>query len=110
MSPAVAPYYLGFCLLVSAISLGMLVYRVLLLRRVFLRGDQVHGRITKIDIRRDRGKVEYVFLYKGTQHRTGAGIHRTKQTLALKKNAWVILMVDPSNPAKAFIRDLYIEE
>ena len=110
MSPAVAPYYLGFCLLVSAISLSMLIYRVLLLRRIFIQGDQVRGRITKIDIRRDRGKVEYVFIYKGEQRRASAGIHRTKQTLALKNNTWVTLMVDPSNPAKAFIRDIYIEE
>ena len=110
MSPAVAPYYLAFCLLVSVISLTMLVYRVLLLRKIFLQGDQVRGRITKIDIRRDRGKVEYKYIYQGEERRAGAGIHRTKQTLALKKNTWVTLMVDPSNPKNAFIRDIYIEE
>ena len=110
MSPVVAPYYLGFCLFVSAISLSMLVYRVLLLRRIFSGGDQVRGRITKIDIRRDRGKVEYKYIYHGEERRSGAGIHRTKQTLKLKKNTWVTLMVDPTNPKRAFIRDIYIEE
>ena len=35
------------------------------------------------------------------------GQHRTKQTLALKKGERVILLVDPSNPERAFIRDLY---
>jgi hypothetical protein len=86
----------------------VLVYRILLLYSVFRRGEQARGRITSIDIRRDRGSVEYVFLYKGEQRRARASIHRTRQTLALKKGERVILMVDPSRPERAFIRDLYL--
>lgn len=108
ISPKMAPYYLGFCLLISFISLAMLAYRVYLVKMIFSQGDQVRGRITKIEFRRDRGRVEYVFIYKGEERRVRAGIHRTKQTLALKKGARVIIMVDPSNPEKAFIHDLYI--
>jgi hypothetical protein len=107
IAPKYAPYYLGLSVLVSLVSLSILIYRVLLLRKVLQDGDQVHGRISFIEMKRDRGQVEFVFIYKGEECRTRCGIHRTKQTLALKKGDRVILMVDPANPKRAFIRDLY---
>jgi hypothetical protein len=107
VSPFLAPYYLVLCLLVSVVCLGILGYRVLLLRRVFRLGEQVRGRITSIEMQRDRGRVEYVFRLKGEERRARAFIHRTKQTLAIKNGDRVILLVDPSRPERAFIRDLY---
>jgi hypothetical protein len=52
--------------------------------------------------------VEYTYIYASQEFKSGVEIHRTKQTKALKTGDRVILMVDRSNPKRAFIRDLYL--
>jgi len=96
-------------MLSSFLGMGVLIWRVVLLRAIFSNGAQVRGRITSFSLRRDRGQVKYTFIFNHEEHLSGAGVHRNKQTMALKVGNPVILMVDRSNPKRAFIRDLYVD-
>jgi hypothetical protein len=104
----VAPFYLTLAIVATMTGLGILAWRIGLLWRVFRCGTQVRGRISSVYLRRDRGRVEYTYIYASQEFKSGAEIHRTKQTKALKKGDRVILIVDRSNPKRAFIRDLYL--
>jgi hypothetical protein len=88
--------------------MGVLAWRVGLLWRAFRNGTQVRGKILSVYLRRDRGRVEYTYIFDNQEFKSGAAVHRTKQTKALKQGDRVILMVDRANPKRAFIRDLYL--
>lgn len=106
--PDMAPFFLYANIVVTLTSLVIILQRILLLRRVFQHGEQVRGRIYTVNIRQDRGRVEYAYFYEKKEYITGVNIHRNQKTLALKTGDRVTLLVDPKKPERAFIRDLYI--
>ncbi len=110
ISPQLRPFVLYFNLVLTVVTLVILFRRVRLLLKVFRDGAQVRGRITSFSMRRDRGQVEYIYIFDRDEYRSGVAVHRNKQTLALKVGDRVILMVDPDRPQRAFIRDLYVEQ
>lgn len=109
IQPGLAPYALGIAILISLLGVSVVTYRFQLLRKTFKRGVEIRGKITDISLPRDRGKVYYSYYYQNKALSSYAPIHRNKQTLALKKGDRVTLIMDPAYPARAFIRDLYIE-
>ena len=106
-SPVAAKLFLGVAILLTLLGLGVLLWRAQILWTIFLGGAEVRGKISKIEMRRDRGLVEYTYIYNHEEYQSSASIHRTKQTLALKTGERVTLMVDSKSPKRAFIRDLY---
>lgn len=110
INPQLAPYTLLIAILISLLGIGVVAYRLHLLRTVFSKGVEVRGKITEITLPRDRGRVNYSFYYQNKEFSSFAPIHRNKQTLSLKKGDRVTLVIDPEYPVRAFIRDLYTEE
>ena len=110
LNPELASFALALNVILTVVPMVILVRRIALIIRVLRDGTQVRGRISEIFIQRDRGRVEYVYLFGKEEYRTSVSIHRNKQTLALKKGDRVVLMVDPNRPEQAFIRDLYVQE
>lgn len=109
LNPQLLPFALFVNLALTLAPLVILIRRIGLFFRVFRDGSQVRGRIAEISIQRDRGRVEYTYLFGKEEYRSSATIHRNKQTLALKKGDRVVLLVDPKNPEMALIRDLYVQ-
>jgi hypothetical protein len=107
--PELSPYALVIAILISLLGICVVAYRFHLLRGIFKNGVEVRGKITKISLPRDRGRVNYSFYYKNQEFSSYAPIHRNKQTLSLKEGDRVILVIDPEHPPRAFIRDLYIK-
>ena len=108
ISPSVAPFYLILAVVATVVGMGVLAWRIMLLWRTFWKGTQVRGKISSVYLKRDRGRVEYTYIFDNQEFKSGAEVHRTKQTKALKQGDRVILMVDRANPKRAFIRDLYL--
>jgi hypothetical protein len=108
VSPGAAPVFLSVAALITLVGMGILLWRFQILWAAFFSGTQVRGRITSIDMRRDRGHVNYTYIFNHEEYKSTAPIHRNKQTLALKTGSPVILMVDNKKPSRAFIRDLYL--
>lgn len=93
----------------TLIVLGLLFWRLWIFRKVFREGKSVLGRISSAYLNRDRGRVEYTYSYHGKFYQSGVSIHRNSHTKALKVGEGVILVVDPRNPRRAFIRSLYLD-
>lgn len=107
ISAEARPCYLSFAVIASAGGLLALAGRLLLFYRIFRSGALVKGKISKVEIKRDRGRVEYAYIFDHQEYLSGAAIHRNAQTKKLKSGDHVSLLVDPSNPRRAFICDLY---
>jgi len=107
ISPEARPFFTTLAILAASGGLLVLAWRLLLFYKVFRRGIQIKGKISKAELKRDRGRVEYTYIFEHKEYFSGAEIHRNAQTKQLKVGDHVILMVDPLNPMHAFIRDLY---
>lgn len=103
-----APYLLAVGFLSLIVCAPLLFWRITSIQKVFANGSTVTGKITNLGFYRDRGRVEYTYMYIGQSYHSGSPIHKTKQTLALRIGDEVQLVVDRANPKKAFIQDLYI--
>jgi hypothetical protein len=108
IAPWMAPYILYFAIFMTLIGLTIITWRVILLRRIFRGGEQVQGKIIAFSMRRDRGRVDYGYIYKGVEYQCRASVHRTMLTNKLKAGERVTLVVDRKNPKHAYIQHIYI--
>ena len=76
-------------------------------KKMFEKGVEVEAVIKDIWFYKDRGRVEYNYVYKDNVYDTGNAVLKTKILKSLKKNDKVIVHVQPSKSNKAIIRDLY---
>lgn len=93
---------------VTAAGLLILLWRYWLLRSVFHDGVEVPGVVSDIYFFRGRGRVSYIYTYQGQKYISGNAINKTKRTRSLVQGEQVTLVIDPNNPKRAFIRDLYL--
>ena len=108
IKPEARAFFLTMILLATIAGLSVLAFRLRLLYRVFQTGAQVRGKISRIELKRDHGRVEYAYIFDHQEYFSSSTVHRNAQTRALKGGETVILVVYRSKPARAFIRDLYI--
>jgi hypothetical protein len=108
ISPGARPFFLTLAVIATIAGLSVLVWRVWLVFKLFSKGSQVRGKICSVEIRRDRGWVEFVYIFDHKEYTSRIEVHRNAQTKGLKAGDLVVLVVDRANPQRAFIRDLYI--
>lgn len=105
------PNHPFFLILATA---GVIAGAIILTRRrsyfdnLFASGHRMQGTVTSIWFLKDRGRVEFTFDYQGQPRRAGSALHRTKRTSALRPQQSVTVLVDPAQPSKAIILDLYL--
>jgi hypothetical protein len=105
--PEARPFFLTLAILATAGGLIVLAYRLWLLYTTFGRGVELRGKISKIEHRRDHGRIECVYIYEQKEYFSMSTVHRNSQTKDLKAGTPIMLVVDHSKPSRAFIRDLY---
>jgi len=92
----------------SLVAGGLLVWRVVRIRRLFSRGELVRAQITRLDVAMDRGRVEFAYDFRGHRVSSWTPVHKNKQVEALAVNQEVEVLVDAANPLNAIVRDLYV--
>ena len=107
IKPQAQPFFLAGAVVVSAVGLCLTSWRSWLIFKTFRFGMEIKGKITHFELKRDRGRVEYVYIFDHKEHFSGVGVHRNARTKAIKSGDHVILVVDRSKPTRAYIRDLY---
>ncbi len=105
--PEAAPFFLYASLIVTLLGVAILIWRIRSFQSVFTRGVSVPGRILRVSLARDRGRVEYQYSYQDQTYRAAHAVHKAGRARALRPNDAVTVVVDPENPRRAFIHDLY---
>jgi Protein of unknown function (DUF3592) len=105
--PEARSFFLTLVILASVGGLIVLAYRLWLISSTFRKGVQLRGKISKIELRRDHGRIEYVYIFDQKEYFSSTSVHRNAKTKELKAGTPVTLVVDQSKPSRAFIRDLY---
>ncbi len=103
-----APFFFWGAIVALLVGLPLAYWRVKRVTGVFGRGQTVTGVVEDVKFFRDRGSVVYVYHLDGQRYVGMNTINKTQRTTQLMKGVEVALVVDKSNPKRAFIRDLYV--
>ena len=103
-----APFFLYFSVIVTLLGIPLLIWRIHVIRAIFIRGIEVPGKIMSAHFPGSRGRLEYAYIFRGQTYRSGHAFQKTKQIRGLQPGDDVTLVVDPNNPGKALIRDICV--
>lgn len=103
-----APIFFYLFIIGLVFGLPLAFWRIQTIQKIFSKGMEVVGQITNISFYRDRGRVEYSYSYEGHAYSSGNAIMKTRQTQQLRSGNQIALLVNPDEPQRALIRDLYI--
>ena len=107
-NPEAASFFQLVAPVVTVVGLALVFWRVWDMRSLFANGDEVSGIISGIGFFRGRGRIEYVYTYRGRKYKGGNAILSTVVTRSLVHGQEVTVVVDPFNPKHAFVRELYL--
>jgi hypothetical protein len=85
-----------------------LIWRIWMVRTIFAEGTLVNGVITNIWFFRQRGSCKLQYNYMGTAYEIQNTLIYSKRTCKLAAGSRVTLVVDPQDPKRVFLRDLYL--
>ncbi len=97
----------GFAVVGASACLLLLMWRTMRVVGLFRGGQEVEGTITRIQLAKDRGRIEFGFCLDGNAHRSWQPVHQSRRVLALSRGQRVRVLVDPRHPGRAIIRDLF---
>lgn len=93
---------------ITLVAIPVLIWRYRRIASVFEDGMETLGTIQTIYFFRGRGRVEYAYTFQGQKYASGNAINRTKYTRALTHGQSVTVFIDPENPKRAFIKEIYL--
>ncbi len=101
---------LFFYLFIAGLVVGIpvTIWRIRSIQQIFSKSVEVVGQVTNISFYKDRGRVEYSYTYLGQNYSGGNAIMKTGKTQQLHTGNQVVLLVNPDEPKRALIRDLYV--
>ena len=101
-----APFFKTMGYYIIFIAIPMLAWRVHLFKTLYDQGVEIKGHISFEGVISGK-RVEYKYEYEGTSYWRGNALTDSKYANYFKEGDEVILLVDPKNPKRAVIRDLY---
>lgn len=89
-------------------ALAVLVWRILRVRGIFRRGRPVTGQISRLWVRREWVHVRYVYLVQGQRFEVRQFLLKNRRLLTMRAGTTITIRVDPTNPQRSLIQDLYL--
>ena len=93
---------------VTIIGVPTLIQRYRTISSVLANGTQTKGVVTSIGFLRGRGRVEYSYTFQGEKQTSSNAINRNSRTRNLRVGQAVKVSVDPDDPKRAFIQEIYM--
>lgn len=107
IKPGNTPLFLGMAGLFTLLGLPVAWLRWRGLQKLFAHGRECQGEITSVWLSGDRGRVEFSYQVDGQSFQCGMALHRNASAEALAEGQVVDLLVDPDNPSKAILPQLF---
>lgn len=100
-----------FGLIASPVTLAGLVviaWRTWTIRSVVTGGTQVPGLVSSLAFFRGRGRIRYVYTYRGQKYEGSNSLQSNRYARALAPGREVTVVLDSAKPSRAFVRELYL--
>jgi hypothetical protein len=66
------------------------------------------GKITYISLFKDRGRIEFSYIFEDKEYVSGIAVHQNTYIKSLKEGQQINVVVNKENPKKAFIKDMFV--
>jgi hypothetical protein len=96
-----------FAVIITVLLLFLLARRISRIKRILAAGPRTKASVLDVGFFKDRGRIEFEYTHNGRQYTTGTAIMKNKQTTAISPGDEIEVAVDPDNPRKAFVVQLY---
>lgn len=107
-SLAADPYFSSLIVVSTLVLLGLLSWRILRVLSLFAHGVVVPGRITSIQLVKDRGRIDYAFQFGELALSSWSPVHQTARVLALAPGQSAEVLVNPKKPERSILKALYL--
>jgi hypothetical protein len=84
-----------------------LAWRITTVRAIISEGAQVSAEITALWFFSNRGRVKYQYIYQGATYNTQCTLVKNERLRRLVTGDRVTLSVDPADPKRVFLLELY---
>lgn len=103
-------FFFIFAVCATAFFVPVLIFRVKTILVHFENGQETEGTITYLHLFKDRGRIEYNYVFQGQKYHCANGIHRNRSIDTLQQGQKISLIVNKDKPGKALIKELYIDK
>jgi hypothetical protein len=94
-------------LVATALGIVVFLWRYWTVVSLYNYGLETPATVHEIGFHRDRGRISYVYSFRGQKYVGGNRIMKTKRTKSYQMGDQVSILVDPNNPRRTLVRDLY---
>ncbi|MGR8931920.1 MAG: hypothetical protein ACU836_14905 [Gammaproteobacteria bacterium] len=91
----------------TAILSALLAWRILRVVVLFTEGVETVGQIVGVFILKDRGRLIYVYNWKGKNFKSWCPVHKTKRVIAFSIGQSVRVFLNPDNPKNSIVAELF---
>lgn len=91
----------------ALVCAGVLAWRCQRILTLFRSGLVAPGRITRIQLAKDRGRISFLYEHQGVACHSWQPVHQTRQVLALEVGQDVQVLVHPHKAGVAVIKHLF---
>ena len=92
---------------VSLVALTISIWRIQIILALFNGGIQLSATITECWLFRGHGRINYTYTYRGHDYLSGNDLVPTGEAKRIRVGDRVTVIIDPENPARAIIMDLF---
>jgi len=104
------PFFIQLGVITLIIGFIVIIFRVIAIKSYFDKGVELKGKVTGIWVWRvDRGRIYFTYHYKNLEYENSMFVHFHKMTKVFLPNKQIDVLVKPSNPLKAIIKDIFTD-
>lgn len=107
LNPSIPINSLFTALGVSFVALIIGIWRIQMILALFNSGIKLSATITESWFFRGHGRINYAYTYRGHDYLSGNDLVPTGDAKRLRVGDRVTVIIDPDNPARAIIMDLF---
>jgi len=96
-------------LALSVFAIVVIIWRFQTIQSLFSSGVVTLATITEIWFFRGRGRINYTYSNRGHEFLTGDDVVPTNRTRSLQTADRVTILIDPENPERTVIYDIYFD-
>jgi hypothetical protein len=102
------PNMTNLSIVITAAAIPLLIYRIFYIFKFFNTGEETTAVILGVSFYRSRGRADFSYTYQGAEYTSGNLLMSSGPVKQLSRGQEVVVLVNPDNPKKAVIRDLFI--
>ena len=95
-------------LAVSALAIAVGIWRIQTILALFSIGIELSATVTEIWFFRGRGRIDCKFTYRGHDYLSGSDVVPTRDAKNLGVGDRLNVIVDPDNPTRSMVLDLFV--